>query len=85
MNTGDLRAKINTYLERVEDERFLHAVHSMLDTYLRQQNDTIIGYTIEGHPIYASTISEEYAQRVADMKAGQAITIEDLKKEASEW
>lgn len=85
MNTTQMRSEAHQIIDLMDD-RFLEVVHAMLQTYAQQQEeDQIVGYTTEGQPIYASEAKEEYARRVAEMKAGHKTTIEDLRKEAGEW
>jgi hypothetical protein len=50
MSTAELRAQISSQLEKVEDERFLKVVHSMLDTYVQELEDQDIDRTIENIP-----------------------------------
>ncbi len=85
MSAIELREEINRYLDEVQDESFLKVVHSMLGTYIKEQEDPIIGWDIESNPLYASALKEEYAKRVEEMKQGNSTSIEALKKEASEW
>lgn len=85
MGTVEIRAEVHNMIDRL-DEGFLKVVYAMLETYERQQKeDPIVGYDIEGLPLYASVAKAEYARRVAAMKDGQSTTIEELRKESEEW
>ncbi|MCB9352851.1 MAG: hypothetical protein H6573_36015 [Lewinellaceae bacterium] len=64
MSAVEIRAEIQSYLEKVQDESFLKVVHSMLDAYVREHEDPIIGYDVDGVPLYAS-VAEETVQRTA--------------------
>lgn len=84
MGATELKAEVHQMIDLL-DEPFLKVVHSMLDTYVQQQIDPIVGYDIEGNPLYASEAIESYAKRVSDMQAGQKTSVEDLRKEAATW
>lgn len=84
MTSTELKAEVYQLIDRL-DEPFLKVVHSMLDTYMQQQEDPIVGYDLEGQPLHANEASEVYGKRVAAMKAGQKTSIEDLQKEAATW
>ena len=62
MSAVEIRAEISTYLEKVKDESFLKVVHSMLDTYLKEQEDPIVSYDIDGTPRRAA---ELYTRKTA--------------------
>jgi hypothetical protein len=86
VSTAEIREKIDEYLDRVADEKFLRIVYSMLDTYLKQlEEDPLVGYDIEGNPLHASEAKEKYATRLEEMKKGRFTSVEDLKKEAEQW
>ena len=85
MGAAEIRAEVHQIIDQLDDN-FLKVVHSMLDTYVQQmEEDPIVGYDVDGRPLYASEAKEEYAKRVAAMKEGKSTTIEDLRKEASKW
>ncbi|MEL6720205.1 MAG: hypothetical protein AAFP82_15950 [Bacteroidota bacterium] len=84
MNIAAIKTEIHDMIDHLDDS-FLKVIHSMLDTYRKEQQDPIVGYDIAGNPIYASAAKEEYARRIEAMKNGQSTSIEDLRKEAAEW
>ncbi|MEM0992528.1 MAG: hypothetical protein AAF847_10375 [Bacteroidota bacterium] len=84
MNTAAIRTEIHDMVDHLDDS-FLKVVHSMLATYRQEQIDPIVGYDLKGNPLYASVAKVEYAKRVEAMKNGQSTSIEDLRKEATEW
>lgn len=43
MTSTELKAEVYQLIDRL-DEPFLKVVHSMLDTYMQQQEDPIVGY-----------------------------------------
>ena len=86
MSTVEIRSEINRYLDLVQDESFLKVVHSMLGTYLEQQEDEIIGYRIDSdEPIYKSKLGDELDAIVKEVEEGDFITLEDLKAESETW
>lgn len=85
MSAVEIRAEINAYLEKVQDESFLKVVHSMLDTYVQEQEDPIIGYEIDGTPVRASAAREELLADVEAARNGEYITLEDFQKEVETW
>ena len=59
MSAVEIKAQINKYLDQVDDS-FLKVVHSMLDTYVKIQEDPIIGYGVDGKPLHASEAKKQY-------------------------
>ena len=57
----------------------------MLNTYIEEKENAIIGYTIEGEPILAKDAKVEYLKRLEDMEKGDFITLNDLEKEVQKW
>ena len=80
-----MRAEIQSYLEKVEDESFLKVVHSMLGTYVQEQEDPIEGYDLEGRPMRASELMDKYEAGIAAVKAGNYITVEELREKSNKW
>ena len=86
MSAVEIRAEINSYLEKVQDESFLKVVHSMLDTYVREQEKEIIGYRTDTHePVYKNELAAELDAAVAEVDAGDFITLEELQEEVDKW
>jgi len=85
MSMVEIRAEINNYLEKVQDERFLKVVYSMLDAYVREHEDPIIGYDVDGVPLYASVAKKLFKEQLEGVERGEYITIEDLEKEMETW
>ena len=82
MSALEIKAEIQSYLDQVKDESFLKVVHSMLGTYVKENEDPIIGYDIEGNPKRASVMRRVYEEEIrAAREEGAFITIEDLEKE----
>lgn len=79
MGATKIRTDIDAYLDQVKDESFLKVVHSMLDTYVREQNDPIIGYEIDGTPVRASAARKQFETDIEAARRGDYITLEELK------
>ena len=85
MSAVEIRAEIQSYLEKVEDEGFLKIVHSMLETYIQQQEESIVGYDIDGTPRTSSELVEMLDKQVESGLKGQYTTLENLRKESDQW
>ena len=85
MSAIEIRAEIQSYLEQVKDESFLKVVHSMLGTYIKEQEDPIIGYDVDGVPLYASVAKKLFKEQLEGVERGEFVTIEDLEKEMETW
>lgn len=85
MSAAEIRAQINSYLEKVQDESFLKVVHSMLDTYIQEQEDSIEGYDIHGNPMRASQLMDKYEAGLDAVKRGDFITAEELEEKSKQW
>ena len=81
-----MRAEVATWLNDL-DENFLAAVHAMVGTYVaKQEEDPIIGYTLDGEPKYASKMKALYDEEVrAAEEDGTFITLEELEEESATW
>ena len=85
MSALEIRAEIQLYLEKVKDESFLKAVHSMLGTYVQEQEGPIEGYDLEGNPMRASELMDKYEAGLAAVKAGNYVTVEELREKSKQW
>ncbi len=86
MSAVEIRAEIQSYLEQVKDESFLKVVHSMLGTYVQEQEREIIGYRTDTlEPVYKEGLVAELDAIVAKVKNGDYVTLEELEAEAENW
>jgi hypothetical protein len=85
MSAVEIKGEILSYLEQVEDERFLKVVHSMLNTYIKEHEDPVIGYDADGAPLYASVAKQRFKAQLEGIKHGEYLTIEALEKEMESW
>ena len=84
MSNTEIKTQIVQYLEKVDDS-FLKAVHSMLKTYVKEQEETIIGYDIDGKLITASEARKQYAKDIKKVKEGKFSTIKKVRKKSEKW
>ena len=86
MSAVEIRAEIDRCLGLVKEERFLKVVHSMLDTYIREQErEPVVGYETDGSGVSASTFVEQAEAAVAAARAGSGISAEELDKQSEQW
>lgn len=86
MSTAEIRAEIDRCLSLIKDERFLKVVHSMLNTYIKEQGgDPVIGYEADGTGLTASVFIEQAEAAVAAAKGGSGISVEELDKQSEQW
>ena len=84
MSTVEMRSEVASWLEELDDN-FLAAVHAMVGTYVKkQEEDPIIGYRVgTKEPILASEADEAFEAVVEDVKAGNYTEIDDLIEQRS--
>ena len=85
MSAVEIRSEIQSYLDKVQDESFLKVVHSMLGTYIKELEDPIIGYDVDGVPLYASVAKKLFKEQLEGVERGEFVIIEDLEKEMETW
>jgi hypothetical protein len=86
MSTIDMRTESHQILDRI-DERFLAAVHALLQTYDQQDSDDVVGYRIgTDEPLLASEADDIFESIVEDVKKGNYIEVDDLiAQKAARW
>lgn len=83
MINTELRTQIDGYLDQIDDH-FLKVVHSMLSTYIEEQ-ETIIGYKASGEPLLAEEAKGIFRNRLKEMDEGDYLTVEELENESESW
>jgi len=78
MSSIDMRTESRQMLERI-DERFLAAVHALLETYDHLE-DPVVGYDLYGNPKTAEATLDDCEGRLERVKEGEYLTVEALKK-----
>ena len=84
MGALDIRTEIHEMVNGLDDQ-FLKVVHSMLNTYVEQKKDSVMGYRSNGDSIIAKESVEVYNQRVEAIDSGEFTSLEDLKKASEKW
>ena len=79
MSSLEIRHEIDFFLGQVKDESFLKVLHSMLGTYVQEQEDPIIGYETDGTAVRASVAKAQFAEDLN--KPEEFISLEDFEKE----
>lgn len=83
MTSSELRSELHQLIDRVDDQ-FVQAIHGIVKAYVSK--DEIIGYEINGDPIYAEQFREIADNAIKEMKAGKSgISIEELKERSAKW
>ena len=74
-------------IKRIEqaDEKLLRMLFAMVEIYRSEEEDPIIGYTIDGKPKRASEMEEQLQKEVEAARKGKYITLEELREKSDEW
>lgn len=78
------RAHAHELIDQMDNE-FFDAIYQLMETYVRKQSDHIMGYSAKGDPIRVSEFLEEAEEQIQRAKAGEGISIEELKKRSAQW
>ncbi|MDX2069664.1 MAG: hypothetical protein SFV55_14645 [Haliscomenobacter sp.] len=84
MGTTELRTEVHHLIDQIDDH-FLTVVYAMLDTYVQQEEEGVIGYELDGTPVMAEYARVAYRSRLEAMNNGKATSLEELKKEIEQW
>ena len=84
MTSTELKAEVYQLIDRL-DEPFLKVVHSMLGTYVQQQEDPIVGYDIDGTPRTASELTAILEAEIEAVQRGEYVTIEEFQETSAQW
>ncbi len=84
MSTTELRTEVHHLIDQIDDH-FLTVVYAMLDTYVQQEEEGIIGYELDGTPVTAAYAKVTYRTHLEAMNNGKATSLEELKKEVEQW
>lgn len=87
MSAVEIRTEIDAWLDTIEkqDQSLLKAFHAMLGTYIKEQEDQILGYDADGKPLYVSKAKALFKAEIEGVKRGEYMTIEDFEKESEKW
>ncbi len=84
MSTAQLKTQIHVYLDAVKDETFLKVVHSMLNTYLQEQQ-IVVGYRSDNQAIAQDELLENLKESEAAIERGEFLTIDELMAASEKW
>ncbi len=84
MSAAQLKTELHKYLDAVQDETFLRAVHSMLNTYL-QHSEAVVGYRPDNQLITQQQLLANLEASEAQIERGEYLTMEELLREAEQW
>ena len=78
------RAHAHELIDQMDNE-FFDAVYQLMETYVRKQYNQVLGYSPKGEPIRVGEFLEQADEQVRRAKAGEGISVEELKKRSAEW
>jgi len=87
MSTVEMKLEIPILLDMVEDD-VVDAVFTLLKIHSAKWGETpLIPCDMEGNPLFNSTeeMLAEYDRRVDEIRKGNYVTLEELKKESLTW
>ncbi len=87
MSTIELKAQIHDYVERLEDEVFVQAIHTILGTHIASTSENVKGYNMDGTAQFSSVeeMKTELDRRVASAKQGNFVSVEELRQKYKSW
>lgn len=82
MSTIELKTQIHDYVERLEDEDFVQAIHTILGTHITGKHEGVKDYNMDGTPQFTSAeeMKTELDRRLASAKQGNFVTVEELRE-----
>lgn len=78
------RAHAHELIDQMDDA-FFDAVYQLMEAYMHKQSDQIMGYSPLGEPIYVGEFLEQAEEQIRRAKAGEGISLDELKKRSSVW
>lgn len=83
MDINKKRKYIQKYLHKV-DENTVNELYSKLYSVV-EKNDPVVGYDPSGNPIKKKQFIDDITLAESQIKNGNFITLEQLKKESKDW
>jgi DNA phosphorothioation-dependent restriction protein DptG len=80
MSSIEVREEVHELIDQVDD-KFLNAVHSMLETYVQQEQ----GYGNIDNPISATEMKNLLQEEVEKARQGQYITLDEWHEKSEKW
>ncbi|KAB2808678.1 SurA N-terminal domain-containing protein [Phaeocystidibacter luteus] len=84
MDTLELRNKLHEYVNKADDH-VLRIMSAVFEKYNRADSENVVAYTIEGEPLTVSEYRKEIEEAEEQIKRGEYITQEELKREVDKW
>jgi len=78
MSTTEMKATIQRYINEGNEEKIAQMYASVAE-------DEIVGYNIDGTPIFAEAFKKEAEEILQRMEAGEYRTLDELEKESAKW
>lgn len=83
MSTEEMREQVHQLVNEI-DERLLKAVYALLSTYTKNEDELIEGYDLDGNPMSAEQLMDKYEAGLAEVKAGNYVTVEELREKSKQ-
>lgn len=80
MNITELKLSITQLLENTNDSEVLQSIYTLLKK-LSQEEESIVGYDVEGEPISEDELVATILEASRDSKVGNKLAMNDLKRE----
>lgn len=84
MSLVEVRQEIVDKLEEL-DENMLMAIHTIVHNSASKQEDEVVGYEVDGTPIYVDEFLEDATKQLDEVRKGNYTTLENHKKETEAW
>ena len=79
---SELRQRILDYI-RDADIRFLRMIEALAETY--NSDDEIVAYDSAGNPLTKTAYNKALQEAESEIKRGEIIATEELKKDSKSW
>ena len=83
MSTTQVKKELQHYIEKADD-RILHAMYAMLQSYLQEENE-IVAFTVQGHPLTKKEMLTALDEAVADVEKGNGLTSDEIRNAKKKW
>ena len=87
MSTTELKTQIHDYIEQLDDDDFVRAIHTILGTHIASTSENVKDYNMDGTAQFSSVeeMKAELDRRVASAKQGNFVTVEELRQKYKSW
>jgi len=84
MSTAQIKEALLKQIEEA-DERLLKMIYAMVEAYTESEDDPVLGYDAHGTPKTAMEMKVDLKARLDSAKAGNYISLEQLKTRSEQW